>query len=245
MHSLGKLDELVSSKSHIIPHASLSFLEELAGLYRVDNRKFSEILNWYRSQTWGRLIRPWTVLVRAESETKRETIPYPDSLEPREVFLRVMNVMGGGGAFVEKLNQHVEDGKHNSEVFLNQVSDWMWDQFADDHFSEIKRHWRDFRQRIPQLIQSWGETRIEPNRDYNRLQHFQAHFSFWYAKQFLAIAGGRKLEGNDAYDLGYYVEATTLGNLVTNDKDLKRTADLIPGNTINVCDGEEWIRRVG
>ena len=44
MHSLGKLDKLVSSKSHIIPHASFSFLEELAGLIQTEE-KFSEILD--------------------------------------------------------------------------------------------------------------------------------------------------------------------------------------------------------
>ena len=79
MHSLGKLDKLVSSKSHIIPHASFSFLEELAGLIQTEE-KFSEILDWYRSHTWGRLIRPWTVLVRAETETRKEAIAYADAL---------------------------------------------------------------------------------------------------------------------------------------------------------------------
>ena len=79
MHSLGKLDKLVSSKSHIIPHTSFSFLEELAGLIQTEE-KFSEILDWYRSHTWGRLIRTWTVLVRAETETRKEAIAYADAL---------------------------------------------------------------------------------------------------------------------------------------------------------------------
>ena len=52
MHSLGKLDKLVSSKSHIIPHASFSFLEELAGLIQTEEAlaKFGEAGGFWKKE---------------------------------------------------------------------------------------------------------------------------------------------------------------------------------------------------
>ena len=133
MHSLGKLDKLVSSKSHIIPHASFSFLEELAGLIQTEE-KFSEILDWYRSHIWGRLIRPWTVLVREETEARKKAVASEDHLVvPHEVVLRVFNAMGSGNEFVDGLRQHVQSEKNEAKVRLNEMSDWMQRQFAGDH----------------------------------------------------------------------------------------------------------------
>ena len=247
LYSLGKLDKLVPHRSNIISHASFTFLEELAGLYRTDERAYFRILDWYRSHTWGRLIRPWTVLVREETEARKKAVAYEDLLVvPHEVVLRVFNAMSGGNEFVDELHQHVQSEKNEAKVRLNEMSDWMQRQFAGDHRTEIKRSWRDYRQRIPHLIQSCGEACFDDaHRDYNQLPHLRAHFSFWYVQHFRAIAGKRKLKGNDAYDLGYYVESTTLGNFVTNDKNLIDTIEMIPGNMTNVYNGDEWIRWLG
>ena len=134
LYSLGKLDKLVPHRSNIISHASFTFLEELAGLYRTDERACFRILDWYRSHIWGRLIRPWTVLVREETEARKKAVASEDHLVvPHEVVLRVFNAMGSGNEFVDALRQHVQSEKNEAKVRLNEMSDWMQRQFAGDH----------------------------------------------------------------------------------------------------------------
>ena len=246
MHTLGRLAQLAPPRSRVIPYASVTFLEELSGLYRKDKRRFSEILDWYRSHTWGRLMKPWATLVREETEIRKRALTYSDAMEPSDVFLRVVNTVSDGGALLEKLHQSVTCSKEVYKETLNRASEFIQDQFreASDDSGEIKGKWRYYRQRIPELIQSWGERRFGGNRNYNQLPHFQAFLSCWYVKHFLACTSPRKHQGSDIYDHGYYIESTTLGNLVTSDKTLRNTIKLIPGNRTRVYSEDEWIHRV-
>ena len=246
MHCLNKLDQLVPPGSNIVPHASVTFLEELCGLYRKDRRSFAEILDWYMSCTWGRLIKRWNVLVLEETEVARSGVTYSLALEPPEMFLRVFNAIRSDEGLIWKLDQQVRTEKHASATALKQASDWIHNQMEEhgDDPAEIKRTWKLHRNRIPQLIQRWGEERCGPDRDYAALRHLRAFFGCWYVKHYWATAGNRRHRGSDPYDHGYYIECTTLGNLVTADKNLMETIRLIPGNTINVYDEIEWMRRV-
>ena len=246
MHRLNKLDQLVPFGSNIIPHASVTFLEELSGLYRKDTRSFAEIFDWYRSCTWGRLIKPWAVLVREETETQRAALTHSLALAPPEIFLNLFSSINGDRGLIEKLDQHVMTEKHDNATALNQAADSIRNQMKEhgDHPSEIKRTWKLFRKRIPELVQGWGAKSLGPDRDYTELPHLRAFFSCWYVKHYWATACNRKHRGNDPYDHGYYIECTTLGNLVTADKNLMETIKLIPGNTINVYDETAWMRRL-
>ena len=246
MHTLGRLPQLAPPGSKVIPHASVTFLEELSGLYRQNNRKFFEILDWYRSHTWGRLMKPWATLVREETEIRKRALTYSNALEPSAVFLRVVNTVSDGGALLDELHQSVACSKEAYKEILNQASEFIRDRFREDSDDrgEIKSKFRYYRKRIPELMQSWGEHRYGVSRSYNQLPHFQAFFSCWYVKHFLACASPRKHKGSDIYDHGYYIEATTLGNLVTRDKTLRNTIKLIPGNRTRVYSEDEWIHRM-
>ena len=54
MHGLGRLSQLVPIGGNVIAYASTVFLEELSGLRRKHPRMYEEILDWYRSCTFGR-----------------------------------------------------------------------------------------------------------------------------------------------------------------------------------------------
>lgn len=246
MHRLNKLEQLVPPGSNIVPHASLTFLEELSGLYRTDSRSFAEILEWYMSCTWGRLIKRWNTLVIAETEVTRAAVTYRRALEPREMFLRVFNAIRSDERILEKMDEHVRTDKRANATALNQASDWIQSHMKEhgDDPAEIKRTWKRFRNRIPQLIQSCGAERYGSGLDYTALPHFRAFFGCWYVKHYLAMSVNRKHRGSDPYDHGYYVECATLGNFVTADKNLIETISLIPENRINVYNESEWIRRV-
>ena len=66
MHGLGRLSQLVPIGGNVIAYASTAFLEELSGLRRKHPRMYEEILDWYRSCTFGRLIKPWRQLIYSE-----------------------------------------------------------------------------------------------------------------------------------------------------------------------------------
>ena len=243
MHRLNKLDQLVPHGSRVIPHASTTFLEELSGLYNNDSRSYTEILDWYRSHTWGRLIKPWKVLVREETETRKAAVTYSLALEQCHVFFGLFNAMAQGGGAVKTLDKHVRSEKRDNATTLSQASDWIQTQMKQhgDHPTTIKRTWKRFRRRIPELVQGWGEESFGADRDYKELPHLVAFFSCWYVKHFWATTGNRRHRGNDPYDHGYYIECTTLGNLVTSDNNLIETVSLIPGSTINVYNEAKWL----
>ena len=106
MHRLNKLAQLAPPGSNIIPHASVTFLKELCGLYRKDRDNFFEIIDWYRSCTWGRLMKRWDLLVIEETEVSRSSVTYSRALEPPGIFHRALNAISDEG-LIRKLDQQV------------------------------------------------------------------------------------------------------------------------------------------
>lgn len=245
MHTLGRLSQLVPIRSNVIAYASTSFLEELAGLRRKCPRMYEEILDWYRSCTFGRLIKPWRQLLQDEIRTK-QSVRFSSALEPASRFREVMSVMRES-RFATELAEEVFKTKRHNEIDMNTTSasirDWMSQKF--DNQAGVKRGWKEWRLKMPDHVQDWARHCFGPRNalDYTTLPHLTAYFGCFFVKHFMSMAGGRKHRGSDRYDHGYYVESTTLGNFVSCDKNLRDTIKMIPWNTVEVHSGVDWIER--
>ena len=69
-----------------------------------------------------------------------------------------------------------------------------------------------------------------PGTDFTKLPHVTAYFGYFFVKHYQSMNQERNHRGSDLYDEGYYIESTTLGNLLTCDQDLIRTARLSARN---------------
>lgn len=245
MHGLGRLSQLVPAGGNVVAYASTTFLEELAGLRGICPRAYVEILEWYRSRTFGRLLKPWRQLIQDEIRTK-QPVWFSSVLEPASRFREVMNVMRES-RFATDLAEEVFKSKRNNERDMNTaaagICDWMRQTF--DHQSYAKRGWREWRLEMPSHVQDWAQHCFGRRYgiDYTTLPHLMAYFGCFFVKHFMSMAGGRRHRGSDRYDHGYYVESTTLGNFVSCDKNLRDTIKMIPWNTVEVHSGEDWIER--
>ena len=245
MHGLGRLSQLVPIGGNVIAYASTAFLEELSGLRRKHPRMYEEILDWYRSCTFGRLIKPWRQLIQDEIRTK-QSVWFSSALEPASRFHEIMNVLRES-RFTTELAEEVFQSKRNNEMEMNitaaSIRDWMRQRL--DNQAETKQGWKEWRLKMPRHVQDWARHCFGPRYglDYTTLPHLTAYFGCFFVKHFMSMAGGRKHCGSDRYDHGYYVESTTLGNFVSCDKNLRDTIKMIPWNTVEVHSGEQWIER--
>ena len=139
MHDLGRLSQLVPIGGNVVAYASTAFLEELSGLRRMHPRMYEEILDWYRSCTFGRLIKPWRQLVQDEIRTK-QSVWFSSALEPASRFREIMNVLRES-RFTTELAEEVFQSKRNNEIEMNttaaSIRHWMKQTF--DNQAEIKR----------------------------------------------------------------------------------------------------------
>ena len=244
MHRMGRLDRLIPSRSKVIPVASTTFLEELAGLYKADSRQFYQILDWYRSCTWGRLIKPWMLLVQREAENGK-ALSYSSALEPTRTFSEIFHAVSVSD-FIATLDRRVWKKKSEIETAMNDAADQIRAQMKEhgDDNPEIKRTWMHWLRKTPDLIQNWGEHFFGSGCDYSKLPHLRAFFNCWYVKHYMAMTVGRRHRGSDQFDHGYYIESTTLGSLVTDDNNFRETVKLISGDTVHVYDETGWLNHV-
>ena len=84
---------------------------------------------------------------------------------------------------------------------------------------------------------AFGRTDIE----YQRLPHVRASLLYIAVKHFQKAVNKKQHDKGDLYDHRYFVESVTLGNLVTNDKDLMRTVRSIESSGVNVYNLEEFL----
>ena len=245
MHGLGRLSQLVPIGGNVIAYASTAFLEELSGLRSMHPRMYEEILNWYRSCTFGRLIKPWRQLIQDEIRTK-QSVWFSSALEPASRFREIMNVLRES-RFTTELAEEVFQSKRKNEIEMNTTAASIRHQMKQtfDNQAEIKRGWKECRLKMPRHVQDWARHCFgQPNSiDYTTLPHLTAYFGCFFVKHFTSMAGGRKHCGSDRYDHGYYVESTTLGNFVSCDKNLRDTIKMIPWNTVEVHSCGQWIER--
>ena len=116
MQGLGRLSQLVPPGGNVVAYASTTLLEELAGLRRVHPQRYEEILDWYQSCTFGRLLKPWRQLIQDEIRTK-QSVWFSSALEPASRFREIIDIMRES-MFATELAEEVFKSKRNDEIDL-------------------------------------------------------------------------------------------------------------------------------
>ena len=221
------LDRLTSGR-RAIAYASFSFLEELAPLRKQEDQ-FNDILEQYCSITWGRIVLPWTELVTREVETGRP-VTARHAVLPSEDYQEAINLLREGATIATAISQEVAQRKQRYEDGMNRAAESVREVLgARGHGkSEIKKGFADWLRLAPEYLQDWGDVFRLPGIDLTKLPHLMAYLGYFFVKHYQSMNQEKKHRGSDLYDQGYYIESTTLGNLVTCDRDLFRTAKLVP-----------------
>ena len=235
------LDHRVATGKRAITYASFTFLEELAALRKKDERKFTAILDQYSSRTWGRIVLPWNELVRREAETGHP-VTAVNAVLPSEDYHGAINLVREGATVVDVIDHEVAERKQRYQDDMNKAAESVKDVLSARGYStsEIKKGFAEWLSAVPQYLQDWGGIFHRASTDFTKLPHVAAYFGYFFVKHYQSMNQGRNHCGSDLYDEGYYIESTTLGNLVTCDRDLYRTAMLVPENAIRVHDGRMW-----
>ena len=96
------------------------------------------------------------------------------------------------------------------------------------------------------LLQDWGESVFgRGDIEYKTLPHIRMFIYYFFVKHFQSNVDGKKHQNGDLYDRMYLVESVTLGHFVTDDKDLKRTAELINGTDHRTYDLSGFLHEMG
>lgn len=227
------LDNRMASGTRAIAYASFTFLEELAPLRKKDEQNFNSILDHYSSLTWGRIL--------LQAETGRP-VTADDAVLPSEDHQGAINLLREGATAVDVVGQEVSQRKQRYEEGMNRAAESVKDVLsARGHgTSEIKKGFAEWLPAASEYLQDWGEIFRRPGTDCTKLPHVTAYFGYFFVKHYQSMNQERNHRGSDLYDEGYYIESTTLGNLVTCDQDLIRTARLVPESTVVVHDGRVW-----
>ena len=236
-----RFDAAKAPGARAIAYASFTFLEELASLRKIDEQKFTAILDQYSSLTWGRIMLPWNELVRREAETGRP-MTGDDAVLPPEDHQEAINLLREGAPTVDMVGQDVLQRKQRYEDGMNRAAEWVKNvlKARGNSKSEIKTGSAEWLRCASHYWQDWGELFPRPGTDYTILPHLTAYLGFFFVKIFQTMNQERNHKASDLYDQGYYVESTTLRNLVTCDRDLFRTVKLVPENVVTVHDGRTW-----
>ena len=238
-HSLQGTDHspLVPSKqspARIRAYASVEFLEELAPLRANSHPDFQRIFDEYVKATYGRMIRPGNELVLHEVEAGRP-LTRDEAMLSSDGYLKAINLLGEGS--VDSLvADSVRDKTHKYAEAMNDQFAQIW-QESDLNRDTIKGWFNA----VENQLQSCGEGFFRrTDIDYRQLPHVRASILYLAVKHYQRALNGRQHDKGDLYDQRYLVESVTLGHLVTNDKDLKRTACQITDSNIVVYDLEEF-----
>ena len=236
-HSLRETDHspLVPSKqsrARIHAYASVEFLEELAPLRANSHPDFQKILDEYVKATCGRMMRPGNELVLHEVEAGRP-LTRDEAMLSQDDYLNAINLLGERS--VDSLVADcVRDKKHKYAEVMNDHFAQIW-QEPDLNRDTMKRWFSA----VENQLQACGKGFFQrTDIDYSQLPHVRASILYLAVKHYQRALNGRQHDKGDLYDHRYFVESVTLGHLVTNDKDLKRTACQITDSNIVVYDLE-------
>ena len=221
----------------VLAYASFAFLEELAPLRRAEPDLYRAIRKYYISATCPRLILPGNEIARRESVAGRP-------LSRRECLLGEDDYFGAINLLLDDdldiLSDEVRDRKNRyaadmAESLARLLEDpsvkEMGNSERKDTFAGVFSDRESSLQSRAESI--YGRTDI----DYGTLPHVRFFLDYFEAKKYQAHVSNRKFRRGELYDVSYLVEAVTLGNLVTDDKDLRDTAGLIvDGGEIRVFD---------
>lgn len=220
-------------------YASFAFLEELAPLSATNPALFHSIRKHCLQATFLRLTLPWNELVLSEVREGRP-ITRDEALLSEADYMQVINHLAEGD--VHDLINEVRQRKHN---YKSQMSDahcsMMKDPLLRDE-REIRQAFKDWFANAEGFLQSRGE-KIFGRRDiqYARLPHVRVFLFCFFARLYQATVDRRKHQEGDGYDRAYLVESVTIGHLVTNDRNLRRTAKQIKNSGIAVYSLDEFI----
>ena len=221
-------------------YASFAFLEELASLKTTDPDRFDRIREHYVEATFPRLILPWNELVLSEVREGRP-ITRDEALLSEGDYLRIINHLTEGDVN-ELVAKEVKQRKLTYEAEMNDAHVNMLENPLLRDKNETRHAFKEWFANAEHFVQSRGE-RIFKRRDieYGRLPHVRTLLFYFFAKLYQATVDRRRHQEGDGYDRAYVVESVTLGHLVTDDKNLKRTAAQVKNSGIEIYNIEEFI----
>ena len=225
-------------------YASLAFLEELASLRTTKPGLFDRIREHYVDVTFPRLVRPSNELVLSEVREGR-AITRDEALLSEADYLRFINLLAEGDVN-ELVANGVQQRKLTYGAEMNDAHVNMLEEPLLRDKNETRHAFKEWFANAEYFVQSRGE-RIFKRRDieYGRLPHVRTFLFFFFAKLYQATVDRRRHQDGDGYDRAYAVESVTLGHLVTDDKNLKRTAKQVKNSGIAVYSLEEFIASTG
>ena len=221
-------------------YGSFTFLEELVSLRRSDPNLFHKIREHYVDVTFPRLILPWNELVLKEVREGRP-IARNEALLSESDYLTIINHLSEDN--IDVLVAHeVKRRKQKYEAEMNEAHSKMMDDPLLHDRSETRHAFREWFENAEHFLQSRGE-RIFQRRDieYGRLPHVRTFLYYFFTKLYQATVDRRRHQRGDGYDRAYVVESVTLGHLVTDDKNMMRTAKQIKNSDIVVYNLDEFI----
>ena len=221
-------------------YASFAFLEELASLRTTDPGLFHRIREHYVDATFPRLVLPWNELVLSEVREGR-AITRDEALLSEADYLRIINHLAEDNVN-ELVANEVRRRKQEYEAEMNDAHGNMLEAPLLRDKSEIPRAFKEWFANAERFLQSRGERIFKrPDIEYGRLPHVRAFLFYFFTKLYQATVDRRRHQKGDGYDRAYVVESVTPGHLVTDDKNLQRTAKQIKNSTIVVYNLEEFI----
>ena len=218
--------EINVGSTRIHGYASFSVLEELAKNQECEPKLYRRLIDKYFDATLGRLILPCSELVRLELNRGRP-LTLEECLVSKECYYEVFNMALEDGLVAEYVSGRVRTTKEDYETSLSTTFDDLKSELQEQtpETRDIVKNWfNSFKDHIQECgEQAFGNTCI----DYLRLPHVSTSLAYLAASHYLRATKGKNHRGNDLYDHRIYVESVTLGYLVTEDKSLRRTAELV------------------
>ena len=227
-------------RKRIRAYASFAFLEELASLRTTNPDLFHKIREHYVEATFPRLILPWNDLVLSEVREGRP-ITRDEAVLSEADYFRVINHLAEDNVSDLVANE-VKRRKQEYDAEMNDAHRNMLEDPLLRDKREIPRAFEAWFADAERFLQSRGE-RIFKRRDieYRRLPHVRMFLFYFFTKLYQATVDRRRHQKGDGYDRAYVVESVTLGHFVTDDKNLRRTANQIKKSGIVVYNLDEFI----
>jgi len=246
VNTLNKLKKLVKNERLEVV-GSVTLLQELSGLADSNSSLYLQTLLEYEKITNGKILQLSNELLEKEGKELRPLF-YKQSLmakkETHNLFSNLKNPSVANSLFFfetqtlkgdySQIMENAFRSLLNQPVFINETQ------------KSIRNGYKDWFDNFDTTAQNWFTHMFDVKNDFlvKKLPHVSAFLGYGITRIYERLVQGIKDRDNDFFDRDYFIDASVVDILVTNDERFLQTAKQVPNKRFKVMKLEELISLV-
>ena len=234
----------ICTRTRVRACVSFEFFEELAPLRHSNHRHYNMILSEYSMATLGHLVLHVDELLKPEVSAGRP-LTRDEIILPREDYQAAIDALAEEDT-VKGVADDVSTRKRWYARWMNERQSRMRQDavLLDQTQRNVACGFNSWFEEREALVQAWCERDFEcSDVEYRCLPHVRASYFCLFEKLRQAASDRRPHDRGDLHDRAYIVASVLLGHLVSDDKDLRRTAKRINAD-LKIYSLQEFVSRV-